>query len=31
MVLIGKNLSKCIFAHHKSNIQWRGIDLGPPQ
>jgi hypothetical protein len=27
----GKNLSKCNFAHHKSNIQWPGMEIGPPK
>jgi hypothetical protein len=25
-----KNLSQYHFVHHKSNVDWPGIELGPP-
>jgi hypothetical protein len=27
----GKNLSQCRFVHHKSHMDWPGIEPGPPR
>jgi hypothetical protein len=27
----GKNLSQCHFVHNKSNMDWPGIEPGPPR
>jgi hypothetical protein len=27
----GKNLSQCHFVHHKSPMDWPGIETGPPR
>ena len=28
---LGENLSQCHFIHHKSQMNWRGIEPGPPR
>jgi uncharacterized membrane protein len=27
----GKNVSQCHFVHHKSHMDWTGIEPGPPR
>jgi hypothetical protein len=27
----GENLSQCYFAHHKSHMDWPGIEQEPPR
>jgi hypothetical protein len=29
--VLGKNLSLCLFVHHKSYMTWPGLEFGPPR